>query len=380
VVLSDVLPAVLADAEVLYESPEVTGRVVGERYAWEIADLAPGASGEIRLRATVAPEAEAGTLTNEAQIRGAEPEAAPSDNVASVTNEILREIDLHVVKAVEPASALHPGDVVTYTLSFGNAGPDVATGVVLSDVLPAVLVDAEVLYESPEVAGLVAGERYAWEIVNLAPGASGEIRLRATVAPEAEAGTLTNEAKIRGVEPDADTADNQAAASNEIVLLVSEIDLWITKTVEPAGALHPGDLVTYTLSFGNDGPDVATGVVLSDVLPAVLVDAEVLSESALVTSRVAGERYVWEIADLEPGAEGEIRLRATVGRESEAGSVTNEAEIHGVEPERAPSDNRASVSSEIAPLFYYYFPYMPVAPVGYEPWPPMYAFREHGPH
>jgi hypothetical protein len=129
------------------------------------------------------------------------------------------DTDLQVAKEVEPLGEVGPGDLLTYTLTFTNAGPEIAHGVVLSDVLSSALIDAEVLYESPAVLGQVPGERFAWEIEDLTPGAGGEIRLRATVDPAAAAGTIENVAQLGAAEPDAVPSDNTASVSNELVVV-----------------------------------------------------------------------------------------------------------------------------------------------------------------
>ena len=128
------------------------------------------------------------------------------------------DVNLQLTKAVEPLGDIRPGEVLTYTLTFTNAGLEVAHGVVLTDVLPAILIDAEVLYESAAVGDQIPGEQYAWEIEDLAPGAGGEIQLRATVDPAAEAGVIENMAEISADEPDAVPSDNTASVSNDIVV------------------------------------------------------------------------------------------------------------------------------------------------------------------
>jgi uncharacterized repeat protein (TIGR01451 family) len=136
-----------------------------------------------------------------------------------------------------------------------------------------------------------------------------------------------------------------------------DADLRLNKTVEPVGQISSGDVLTYTLTFTNAGPSVAHSVVLSDVLPTSLIDVEILYESPEVVGRKPGERYVWEIEDLAPGAEGEIRLRATVDPSAGAGTVVNIAELRAAEPELKPSDNSVSVSNEIViPEWYIYLP------------------------
>ena len=86
------------------------------------------------------------------------------------------DADLEAAKTVEPTGDPRPGDMVTYTLTFTNTGPASAFHVVLTDVIPALLIDPVVVYASPEVLEPIAGITFAWTISDLLPGDSGSIR------------------------------------------------------------------------------------------------------------------------------------------------------------------------------------------------------------
>jgi uncharacterized repeat protein (TIGR01451 family) len=92
-------------------------------------------------------------------------------------------VDVSVGQALEAPEVPPLGDVVTLTLTFTNTGPDVAAGVVLTDLLPPLLVSPTVVYSSPEVLARREGITFAWTIDDLLPGAIGEIVLEATVDP-----------------------------------------------------------------------------------------------------------------------------------------------------------------------------------------------------
>jgi len=98
----------------------------------------------------------------------------------------LEVVDVRVEKSVEGNAAPGPGDVLTFTLSFTNTGPDVAIGVVLSDSLPSFLLTPTVVYSSPEVLLQHAGVTFAWTISDLLPHTGGEVRIRAVIDPDAE--------------------------------------------------------------------------------------------------------------------------------------------------------------------------------------------------
>jgi len=91
-----------------------------------------------------------------------------------------------------------------------------------------------------------------------------------------------------------------------------DTDLQVTKTVEPAGELRPGDLLTYTLTFTNTGPAAAFHVVLTDAIPALLVDPVIVYASPNVITHTAGITFTWAISDLLPGDSGVVQVRASV--------------------------------------------------------------------
>ena len=93
-------------------------------------------------------------------------------------------VDLSVGQLVKAPEAPGPGDVVTFTLAFTNAGPDVAAGVVLTDRLPPMLISPTVVFSSPEVLAQREGITLAWTIDDLLPGVAGQLVLEATVDPD----------------------------------------------------------------------------------------------------------------------------------------------------------------------------------------------------
>jgi uncharacterized repeat protein (TIGR01451 family) len=47
------------------------------------------------------------------------------------------------------------------------------------------------------------------------------------------------------------------------------VDLYVTKAVNHTGAFF-GNTIVYTINYGNSGVNIATGVTLSDIIPAGL--------------------------------------------------------------------------------------------------------------
>ncbi|MBA3534157.1 MAG: VCBS repeat-containing protein, partial [Ardenticatenales bacterium] len=81
-------------------------------------------------------------------------------------------------------------------------------------------------------------------------------------------------------------------------------DLSLSKVASPANA-QPGQSITYTLSYTNSGPQSASGVEISDLVPSSLSNVSYTSSGATITA-TGGTPYTWDVADLAVGAGGVI--------------------------------------------------------------------------
>jgi uncharacterized repeat protein (TIGR01451 family) len=267
------------------------------------------------------------------------------------------DADLQIEVKVEPDAPVFPGDLLSYTLSFRNNGPATAHEVVVTDLVPASLANPAVTYTSPEIVGQGPGAPFTWDIADLAPGESGEIRFQGRVAVGTVPGTIVNEAQITAAEPELAPVDNRASATTVVTDDPDSVDLRIQKSVEPAGAVLQGDMLTYTLTFANAGPGTARQIVLSDLIPALLRNATVTFKSSNVVKQHDGVQFMWTISDLAPGESGEIRIRAQVDPGADDGIIVNDAEIATTSPDVNPGNNLVWVSTIVGdPSFRSYLP------------------------
>jgi uncharacterized repeat protein (TIGR01451 family) len=103
-------------------------------------------------------------------------------------------------------------------------------------------------------------------------------------------------------------------------------DVWVQKQAAPAAPWHASQLVTYTLTYGNAGVMLASGVRLTDTLPAELTGAA-WTASGVVTPALSAI-FAWELPDLTPGSTGVITITATVDPNILTGTaITNTASI-----------------------------------------------------
>src|SRR3989441_739252 len=106
---------------------------------------------------------------------------------ASVSTAVTSAPILAVSKTDSPDPVAAGGNL-TYTLSYSNTGNANATGVVLTDTVP-----ANTTFVSATAGGTLASGVVTWSVGNLAAGASGSVQMVVRVAsPLANGTSLTN--------------------------------------------------------------------------------------------------------------------------------------------------------------------------------------------
>jgi uncharacterized repeat protein (TIGR01451 family) len=147
----------------------------------------------------------------------------------------------------------------------------------------------------------------------LAAGASYPgIAVTVTVAQSA-ATPLTNVATVSGG-GEIDTTNNSAS---DAVAVTSQADISIAKVASSA-RVNVGSPVTFTITAGNNGPSDATGVQVTDVLPAVLTYTSAAASQGTYQSGTG----VWSVGTLTNGAVATLTITATV---ASSGPIVNTA-------------------------------------------------------
>lgn len=122
------------------------------------------------------------------------------------------------------------------------------------------------------------------------------------------------------------------------------IDLAATMTNAPSAVTAPGT-VTFTTVITNRGPNIATGVIYSNPLPAGLTFVSATTSAGSVTS--AGSNFVASLGTLGVGSNHVVTVTVST---SGSGLVTNTASVASAgEIELAAGDNTASATVTIAP-------------------------------
>jgi uncharacterized repeat protein (TIGR01451 family) len=143
------------------------------------------------------------------------------------------------------------------------------------------------------------------------------------VATMASSTAVTNTARLSGVS-ELDTNANNNTAS--VLVTPNVADLAITKTASPTLA-GPNNETVFTLALRNNGPADATGVQVTDLLPAGMSFVGVDSSTAGTTYNSA--TGIWDVGALSATAgqnTASLAIRARV-TSTTAVSLTNTAEV-----------------------------------------------------
>jgi uncharacterized repeat protein (TIGR01451 family) len=239
----------------------------------------------------------------------------------------VKQIDLMIDKADSPDPVV-AGQQLTYTMVVTNNGPANATGVTVTDPLP-----ANVTYvSSATTQGTVtfANGVLTGNIGNLAMGETAMISVIVTANPDFR-GTLTNEATVTGNEVEINLSNNKSTVTTNVN---GVIDLSVDKSDTP-DPVSAGGTLTYTIVVTNNGPSAATGVKFVDTLPAGLTFVSA-SPGANVTA--SGNTITGTIGNLGVGQSVTYTIVTTVGP-TVSGTITNTVTVTGTETDSNPSNN-----------------------------------------
>ncbi len=326
VVVTDVLPSGMSFAS----ATPTQSSVVGQLVTWPtIGTLASGSSQIYTLTVNVSAGA-SGTLDNTASAASPTSDPNGSNNSAVQSSTVAAEADLSITKT--GAATVTAGGQATYTVTVTNNGPSDATGIVVTDVLP-----AGMSFASSNVTPGVNGQTITWPTLgSLSNGASQVYTLTVNVASSAT-GVLNNTASVASVTTDPNGANDGAARASTVV---TSADLAIIKT--GAGTVTAGGQATYTITVSNNGPSDATNVVVTDLLPAGMTFS-----SSNVTPSVTGQTITWPtLATLADGASQVYALTVNVGGGA-TGTLINTAFVAGSTSDPDDTNDSASQASTV---------------------------------
>jgi uncharacterized repeat protein (TIGR01451 family) len=221
--------------------------------------VSPTATGSISNTATVTPPV------------GAAKSATDTDNLIIPANLTITKVDSAGGSSITPSIGnVSPGQSLTYTVVVGNSGPGNASGVKITDPIPADLTgDTWTASQTGGASGfLTTGVgSISQSGVSLPAGSSITYTITGLVSATAY-GAFTNTATVApcmGTAKSAADTDNVATP----VLTITKVDNAGGSSITPSiGNVTPGQSLVYTIVVGNSGPGTASGATIADPIPA----------------------------------------------------------------------------------------------------------------
>ena len=221
--------------------------------------LSPNLPESFVLTTTVSNVTCGRSLTNTIDIGTRTVEETLDDNRAQDWSARVICADVTITKTTALTQAV-PGNVITYTVSYHNAGDASAENSVVTDVLP-----LNTSYITSSLAPSATGP-LTWPVGTLPPHSpvySFTLTLQVDRNPALCGLSLTNSVSIATTTPESNTTNNSAQAGAISAICA---DVWISKTTSVTQTVA-GGLIPYTITYGNSGLASAENTVITDTLP-----------------------------------------------------------------------------------------------------------------
>ena len=260
--------------------------------------------------------------------------------------------DLSTSKADNP-DPVPPGGNITYDIVVFNNGPNDATGVTLTDTLPAgttflsLVTDPDWTCMTPPVG---SGGTVECSLASLAFEGAAAMTLTVAVDAGVTPGTIIENTATAGAEEgDPGEGNNDGIASTTVGSPPPGADLSVTKVDDPDPVTAGAELV-YTITVTNDGPDAASFVNLVDSVPSGTTFVS-LSEpagwSCLTPAPGDVGDVLCSIASLDEGS-AVFTLTVAVDAGTEGTEISNSATVSSSSEDPDESDNTGSASTTVA--------------------------------
>ncbi|CAM3446471.1 PKD domain-containing protein [Flavobacterium chungbukense] len=309
---------------------------------WNNLTIPVGSRLTLSFQAVIRPN---GSYVNNAQIIASDQfdsDSTPNNNIAAEDDQddasiILDAADLSLQKTVSP-TAVSINDNVIFTIRVTNSGPNNATGITVSDQLP-----AGYTYVSDNGAGKYNNTTGIWNVGNLNNGNTLTLQITAKVNVATPANYI-NTAEIQTAhQRDPDSTPGNGLIEDDLAranVTLQSADLELSKTVSPTSAAA-GQQVDFTINVVNLGPGNATGIDIKDAIPAgyTLIPGSVSNGGVYQT---AAATLQWSELSLPAGSNINLTFSAIV---NPSGNYLNTAQVTASDlpdPDSTPNNNSAA--------------------------------------
>lgn len=261
-----------------------------------------------------------GKLVNIADIAGNEYDCNLTNNIVNKSIEVVSSADLFVKKYVNN-TAPDFGEIIKWSVVVSNNGPDIATNVQVNDLLD----DGLIFVKSSSTKGSYDAKSGIWTIDSLAPETDETLNIYCKVN---KIGKILNFVSVNSTQYDWNESNNH---DNESVNAVKIADLSVIKLINNSNPNY-NDLIKWTIIVSNNGPNMATGVIVNDLLPK---SVEYIS-SYLSKGFYNPVNGIWDVGNLNAGEKLQLNI---VSKIVKTGDITNVVNVKGNEKDSNLTNN-----------------------------------------
>lgn len=271
-----------------------------------------------------------GKLVNIADIAGNEYDCNLTNNIVNKSIEVASSADLFVKKYVNN-TAPDFGEIIKWSVVVSNNGPDIATNVQVNDLLD----DGLIFVKSSSTKGNYDVKSGIWTIDSLAPETDETLNIYCKVN---KIGKILNFVSVNSTQYDWNESNNH---DNESVNAVKIADLSVIKLINNSNPNY-NDLIKWTIIVSNNGSNMATGVIVNDLLPK---SVEYIS-SYLSKGFYNPVNGIWDVGNLNAGEKLQLNI---VSKIVKTGDITNVVNVKGNEKDSNLTNNHFEKSVYVKP-------------------------------
>ncbi|MFF1792364.1 hypothetical protein ACFVX9_38615, partial [Kitasatospora sp. NPDC058243] len=337
VVVTDTVPDGVANPSLARDTDGSLCPITGNRATCPAIELAVGQSESYTLTGTLASDATT-TPTNTAIVTGGPDPATPTHTaVATPSVSPSPQASLTLSKVLVTGSVV-PGGPIQWRVTVTNNGPSRARNVVVTDTIPAGVLDPTMAADADDTPCPITGNQAICPAIELAVGQSESYTLTGTFDPNATT-TPTNTATATGG-PDPATPTHTAVATPS-GSPAPRADLSIAKVLLTSPVV-PGGPIQWRVTVTNNGPSRARNVVVTDTVPAEVHNPAVTADADGTPCPIAGNTATCPAIEIPADGTASYTVTGTLDAAATSTPV-NVASVSGG-PDPNPSNNTATAT------------------------------------